>query len=43
MVIVENERFICECHYKDANDGVATIGIKICEKDCQNRGVGKKI
>ena len=24
-------------------DGVAEIGIKICETDCQNRGVGRKV
>lgn len=43
MVIVENERLICECHYKDVKDVVATIGIKSCGMGCQNRGVGKKI
>ena len=25
------------------NDGIAEIGIKICETDCQNRGVGRKV
>ena len=25
------------------SDGVAAIGIKICETDCQNRGVGRKV
>ena len=25
------------------SDGVVEIGIKICETDCQNRGVGRKV
>lgn len=43
MVIAESGRLIGECNYRNATDGVAEIGIKICETDCQNRGVGKKI
>ena len=43
MVIEENDRLIGECNYRNAADGAAEIGIKICETDCQNRGVGRKI
>ncbi len=43
MVIQENDRLIGECNYRNVGDGVAEIGIKICETDCQNRGVGRKI
>ena len=43
MVIEENDRQIGECNYRNVADGVAEIGIKICETDCQNRGVGKKV
>lgn len=43
MVIEENGRLIGECNYRDVGYGVAEIGIKICETDCQNRGIGRKI
>ena len=43
MVIAENDRLIGECNYRNAADGVAEIGIKICETDCQNRGVGRTV
>lgn len=43
MVIEEGERLIGECNYRDVADGVAEIGIKICETDCQNHGVGRKV
>lgn len=43
MVIAENDRLIGECSYRDVGSGVAEIGIKICEADCQNRGVGRKV
>ena len=43
MVIEEEGRLIGECSYRSVGDGVAEIGIKICETDCQNRGVGRKI
>ena len=43
MVIEENDRVIGECNYRNVSDGVAEIGIKICETDCQNRGVGRKV
>ena len=43
MVIEENDRLIGECNYRNVADGVAEIGIKICESDCQNRGLGRII
>ena len=43
MVIQEGDRLIGECNYREVEAGVAEIGIKICEPDCQNRGVGRKI
>ena len=43
MVIEESDRLIGECNYRNIADGVAEIGIKICETDCQNRGVGRKV
>ena len=43
MVIEESDRLIGECNYHNVADGVAEIGIKICETDCQNRGVGRKV
>ena len=43
MVIEENDRLIGECSYRNIADGIAEINIKICETDCQNRGIGRKI
>ena len=43
LVIEENDRLIGECNYRQTEDGVAEIGIKICETDCQNRGAGRKL
>ena len=43
MVIEESGRLIGECNYRNVEDGIAEIGIKICETDCQNRGVGRKV
>ncbi len=43
MVIAEGDRLIGECNYRNVSDGVSEIGIKICETDCQNRGVGRKV
>ena len=43
MVIEESDRLIGECNYRNVADGVAEIGIKICETDCQNRGVGRRV
>ena len=42
MVILENDRMIGECNYCNVAEDIAEIGIKICENDCQNRGVGRK-
>ena len=41
MLILEGERPIGECNYRDKGERTAEIGIKICETDCQNRGVGR--
>ena len=41
MMIEENGRPIGECNARDTGNGIAEIGIKICETDCQNRGVGR--
>ena len=43
LVIEEGARLIGECNYRSRAEGVTEIGIKICETDCQNRGVGRKI
>lgn len=43
MVIEESDRLIGECNYGNVADDIAEIGIKICETDCQNRGVGRKV
>lgn len=43
MVIAESDCLIGECVYRNVADGVAEIGIKICETDCQNRGIGRKV
>lgn len=43
MVIEESGRMIGECNYRNVTEGIAEIGIKICESDCQNRGIGRKV
>lgn len=43
MVIEEGARLIGECNYRKEADGIAEIGIKICEADRQNRGIGRKV
>ena len=43
LVIEENGRLIGECNYRPQDENIVQIGIKICETDCQNRGVGRKI
>lgn len=43
LVIEETGRLIGETCYREADEGVAEIGIKICETDCQNRGLGRII
>ncbi len=43
LVVEENGRLIGECNYRKVSDGAVAIGIKICETDCQNRGVGRVV
>lgn len=43
MVIEESGRLFGECIYRSIADGIAEIGIKICETDYQNRGIGRKV
>jgi len=43
LILQENDRLIGEACYKEIEDRVAEIGIKICETDCQNRGLGRII
>ena len=43
LVLEENERLIGEACYRKGSEGIAEIGIKICETDCQNRGLGRVI
>ena len=41
LVLEENGRLIGEACYRKVGFGTAEIGIKICETDCQNRGLGR--
>ena len=41
LVVEENDRLIGECNYHNVSDGVAAIGIKICDFSQQNKGYGK--
>lgn len=43
LVLEENERLIGEACYRKVGESIAEIGIKICETDCQNRGLGRII
>ena len=43
LILIENERLIGEACYRKVGEGIAEIGIKICETDCQNRGLGRVI
>ena len=43
LILIENEQLIGEACYRKVGKGVAEIGIKICETDCQNRGLGRII
>lgn len=43
MVIEECKRLIGECSYRKIDESTAEIGIKICETDCQNRGIGRLV
>lgn len=42
-IIEENGVPIGEMNYRNAGNGTAEIGIKICNPECQNRGLGKKL
>lgn len=42
LIIEENSRMIGECNFRNVSEHTAEIGIKICETDCQNRGIGRK-
>lgn len=41
LVLEENGRLIGEANYSGLGEKTAEIGIKICETDCQNRGLGR--
>lgn len=41
LIIEESGTAIGEANYRTAGDGVAEIGIKICNAECQNRGIGR--
>lgn len=43
LILEENSRLIGEACYRKTDDCTAEIGIKICETDCQNRGLGRII
>ncbi len=43
LTLEENNRLIGEACYRKTDDATAEIGIKICETDCQNRGLGRII
>ena len=43
LILEENKRLIGEACYRKVGEGIAEIGIKICETDCQNRGLGRII
>ena len=43
LIIEEAGKPIGEANYRIVDDKVAEIGIKICETDCQNRGLGRII
>ena len=43
LFLEEDGRPIGEACYRPVGDGIAEIGIKICEVDCQNRGLGRII
>ena len=43
MVIEESDRLIGECNYRNIADGVVEIGIKICNSNYQEKGLGRII
>ena len=42
-IIEENGVPIGEMNYRTTDSGFAEIGIKICNPECQNRGLGKRL
>ncbi len=43
LILEENGRLIGEASCREVNEGVTEIGIKICETDCRDRGLGRII
>ena len=43
LVLEEGERLIGEACYRKVGERISEIGIKVCEVDCQNRGLGRVI
>ena len=43
LILEENGKPIGEAYYNKVQEGIAEIHIKICETDCQNRGLGRII
>lgn len=43
LIIETDNKLIGECNYHNVDNDVAEIGIKICELEYQNRGIGKKV
>ena len=43
LTLEENSRLIGEACYRQVGERIAEIGIKICETDSQNRGLGRII
>ena len=43
LVLEEGERLIGEAFYRKVGERISEIGIKVCEVDCQNRGLGRVI
>ena len=43
LIIEHRARSIGEMNYRNKGDRTAEIGIKICESDCQGRGLGRII
>ena len=43
LVIEYKSRLIGETNYRNKGGGIAEIGIKICEPDCQEKGLGRVI
>lgn len=41
LIISRRDRAIGEMNYRSLGEGTAEIGIKICESDCQEKGLGR--